>query len=59
MITVQVKLEIFLNSTWFKPWFPTGHVVLHLDIGFLLTSSGLLACVSMEIRLPKTHSAAI
>ena len=26
MITVQVTLEIFLHSTWFKPWFPTGHL---------------------------------
>lgn len=24
MITVQVTLEIFLNNTWNKPWFPTG-----------------------------------
>lgn len=58
MITIEVTLEILSYSTWFKPWFPTGHMSSTAH-RIVLTSSGLLACVSMKIRLPKTHSAAI
>lgn len=62
MITVKVLLgEVFSKGTWCKPWLPTRRLpgCPAFRHRIVLISSGLFACVSMKIRLPKTHSAAI